>query len=728
LAEAYEVAGRFDKALERFEEARARRETTLGPDHPETLRSLAGVAGVKIHLEQFDESLAMYQQALGKLKAKVGPEHPATLVTQHGLAMAYYEMEKFDIALPIFKQTLPLMQRKLGPNHQSTISDMHGLALTHLFLDHVKEAVSLLEEARDRAVARLGPDHYVTVRIMGNLGVAYSKAGEQAKALPLLEEARKKIVAERGPDDRDAIAALISLGSTYSRTKQYDKAIEIYKQALTKQRVKPGSKHPRTLTTIACLAEVYRDAGQLQNAEKMLEELLRRADDDKDPESTYLIVMIELAPLYEELGKLQQAEALWTKQLAICKRKYGPDEEAVAVVQAKLARNLLLQKKFDKAETQLRECLTLYAKVAPGEWMRFHAMSLLGLCLLGQKQYPEAEPLLLEGYEGLKKREAQIPANWKSCLSQVPDWLWQLYKAWGKPEKAAEWEKKSKLAMLQRGVTLVAQRKNDEAEPLLRDVLRRDPKSGDAHGYLGLVLLRQSKLEEAASELRRAIDIKPEWDTVHVCLGIVLARQGHWDKATASFRQGVALEPNTQGAWEQLAVLCLFTGDHDGYRRACRELLTRFGKSNDLKTLNTVAWTCLQAPGTSGELEPLLKIAQSLDPDNSEKAPWHGSMLRLKGLADYRAGHFADALEKLTACPADDAGGRADATTFVLRSLALHGLNRGEEARAALEKARIILDKTMPNREKGRPFGDDWHYWLECQILFREAGKLLNKE
>ncbi len=34
---------------------------------------------------------------------------------------------------------------------------------------------------------------------------------------------------------------------------------------------------------------------------------------------------------------------------------------------------------------------------------------MLGGCLLGQKKYAEAEPLLVAGYEGSMQREDQIP-------------------------------------------------------------------------------------------------------------------------------------------------------------------------------------------------------------------------------------------------------------------------------------------------------------------------------
>jgi len=40
---------------------------------------------------------------------------------------------------------------------------------------------------------------------------------------------------------------------------------------------------------------------------------------------------------------------------------------------------------------------------------------MLGEALLLQKKYTEAEPLLLQGYEGMKLREAMIPPRARSA-------------------------------------------------------------------------------------------------------------------------------------------------------------------------------------------------------------------------------------------------------------------------------------------------------------------------
>ena len=58
---------------------------------------------------------------------------------------------------------------------------------------------------------------------------------------------------------------------------------------------------------------------------------------------------------------------------------------------------------------------------------------------LGQKKYAEAEPLLREGYEGMKRREGQIPLVGKARLTEAAERLVQLYEATNRPEKAGHW-------------------------------------------------------------------------------------------------------------------------------------------------------------------------------------------------------------------------------------------------------------------------------------------------
>jgi hypothetical protein len=72
-----------------------------------------------------------------------------------------------------------------------------------------------------------------------------------------------------------------------------------------------------------------------------------------------------------------------------------------------------------RAEPLLREAPAIRAKRSPDDWLTFETRSLLGGSLLGRKAYAEAEPLLLQGYGGLKARDAEIPAAHKDTLAQA---------------------------------------------------------------------------------------------------------------------------------------------------------------------------------------------------------------------------------------------------------------------------------------------------------------------
>ena len=74
---------------------------------------------------------------------------------------------------------------------------------------------------------------------------------------------------------------------------------------------------------------------------------------------------------------------------------------------------------------------------------------MLGGALLGQKKYAEAEPLLLAGYEGLKKDEKAIPPQGKINIPNAIQRLVKLYDATGKKDEAAKWRKELEAAKIE---------------------------------------------------------------------------------------------------------------------------------------------------------------------------------------------------------------------------------------------------------------------------------------
>jgi hypothetical protein len=141
-----------------------------------------------------------------------------------------------------------------------------------------------------------------------------------------------------------------------------------------------------------------------------------------------------LADARRKLADLIQA------QLSQARSTLPNDSPQMADALAPIGLSLLQQKKWSEAEPLLRECLGIREKTQPDLWSTFSTQSLLGGTLLGQKKYAAAEHLLLAGYEGMKQREATIPEPDKVRPPEALDLLIELYAATNKPDELKKWQ------------------------------------------------------------------------------------------------------------------------------------------------------------------------------------------------------------------------------------------------------------------------------------------------
>jgi len=132
----------------------------------------------------------------------------------------------------------------------------------------------------------------------------------------------------------------------------------------------------------------------------------------------------------------------WEEALPKQKAKFGAEHPQTVGTMANLGLAVLQQKKWADAEPLLRDCLAIREKHIPDSWLTFDTQSMLGGALLGQKKYAEAEPLLLKGYEGMKTREKTIPkaGGAELRIPEALDRLIELYTAINKPAEANKWQ------------------------------------------------------------------------------------------------------------------------------------------------------------------------------------------------------------------------------------------------------------------------------------------------
>jgi tetratricopeptide (TPR) repeat protein len=149
-----------------------------------------------------------------------------------------------------------------------------------------------------------------------------------------------------------------------------------------------------------------------------------------------------LAQSYFLAKQPEKAMLLYNEYLAWTGQIYRSNPPRLARSQAGVGYAFLKFGQFADAEKVLRACLTIREKIEADLWRTFDTQSQLGAALLGQQKYAEAEPLLVQGYEGLQQRAAKIPPPVRTLrLTEALERLVQLYDATGQKDKAEEWRK-----------------------------------------------------------------------------------------------------------------------------------------------------------------------------------------------------------------------------------------------------------------------------------------------
>jgi serine/threonine protein kinase len=414
LAVAYQEAGKPDLALPLLEETLRLRQARLGPEHPHTLHSMNNLAGAYMEAGKRDRALPLYEASLKLIKARLGPEHPDALRSMNNLAGAYLEARKLDRALPLSEEALQLQKARLGPEHPQTLATLGILAQAYHAAGKLDLALPLYEETLRLRRAKLGPAHPHTLQSMNNLAGAYVKAGKQDLALPLYEATLQLMKDKLGADHPATLTTLGNLATAYQIAGKLDLALPLVEETLKLREARLGPRHPDTLRTRDDL-DFLRNLGTAQ--ERYRVDLARLGPDHLDT----LLARRDLARLYLTKNRLNEAERILVEVIDRMKTRADDDPDRVFTVGL------------------LRQCLTTRERTTPDSWLTFRSQSLLGEALLGLKKYAAAEPLLLAGYEGMKKREARIPPQGKARLTDAVERLVQLYEATGRKDEAAKW-------------------------------------------------------------------------------------------------------------------------------------------------------------------------------------------------------------------------------------------------------------------------------------------------
>ena len=204
---------------------------------------------------------------------------------------------------------------------------------------------------------------------------------------------------------------------------------------------------------------------------------------------------------------------------------------------------------------------------------------------------------------------------------------------------------------------------------------------------------------------------------------MALACAGRFMLAEAELARALEMDASQHVLWHTRTALAAYRADQDRYREVCSAMLSRFGQSTDYILAERSVRACTILPGpVPPELARLLEVSMAGAPEGYRSWP-----LLAKGMLDYRAGRYQDAVDalerSLRTMPEAAPGARATAELFT--AMARHRLGRTTDARKDLDRAVMLIRERLPvaTVQDLGPGGVD--NWLTAHTAHREAAALM---
>lgn len=444
----YETANAFALDIQRFldnEPIRARAPTTRYRFERFVRRHRLGVAfgaGLVVLLLAFAVAMAAQADRIARERDRANREAlAATEVSQ-------YLTNLFRVADPSRARGNTITAREIldkgardidqsladQPEVKARLLSTIGEVYSNLGLN--SEAETFLEQAVLLRTESIGREHLDTLETLQSLANLYWSQDSLDKAEPIYEEvieARTRLLGEEHPA---TLKATFDLASLYFVQGRYEEMEALSKQVLAVQRRVLGESHPDTLATLNNLAVLYNSQKRHEEAVGVLDEVLRGEKAELgDDHPSVLNTAHNLASVLSRMDQLDRAELLLTEVIDARARVLGPDHQRTVTSKLQLAILYTKAERFQEAEP-LFDAVVAQRLKDLGEQHRstLTAFNARARLFADQGRYERAEEELLAVYRVTSSPNSEHPLN-----VTVVDRLVDLYEAWDKPEKAAEY-------------------------------------------------------------------------------------------------------------------------------------------------------------------------------------------------------------------------------------------------------------------------------------------------
>ena len=335
-------------------------------------------------------------------------------------------------------------------------------------------AVELAQGSLDLARRVYGEEHPEVATSMVALAAALASRSQQAEALPIYREALAMRERLLPPDHPGIIEATRLLAGNLHTLAELDEAEALHRRALAMTRRVVPEDHPDVTGALQRLGVILHGQGKVDEAVEVLEEALGRARNDGTSPVALGDILSELAVLFRNMERPDEAEPMYLealeireatfgahpvaaqsynnfgvflrnqgrgeealphleRALAIHREAVGEDHLNVGIAWANLAAAQRALGRLGEAGRSYEAALSsIERSMGPDYWVYGQIEFNYGVFFRGQERYAEAEQHMVAGYEVVRDG---LGAESRRTLLAI-DGLVQLYEQWGRPDEA----------------------------------------------------------------------------------------------------------------------------------------------------------------------------------------------------------------------------------------------------------------------------------------------------
>ena len=283
LGEVHNRLGLYDESIDLFEKATEIRASLFGSDHVFTANSMVRIGEALLNKGEFNEAEQFLHKGLSIQRKATLPEQARLAATLNGLAIVAYQRKNLDSAEVYITEAVEVRRRTIDQEEGELllIKELSGLASVQIALQKDSLASLNLEEA-----LRIARD---------------------------TEQGNHIILA----------AVLNTMGHLKLRQKKYEEAADYMLQALDMRRELFGMDHPSIPVLFNNLAMVYKNMGDLDNAERYSREGVERQR--KVGGAVVGRALMNYGDILINMKRYEQAESTLLESLQILRDAHGDE-------------------------------------------------------------------------------------------------------------------------------------------------------------------------------------------------------------------------------------------------------------------------------------------------------------------------------------------------------------------------------------------------------------------